>query len=512
MIGDYTPPRCDGNLECPCFACSWGWSASGCENWRTTCPVYDPGMCWIGMDPDCAPLSDWCDVGCDIGCRPCFDTPDDLLQDGQTIHPHGPRFLVPDVVPPNRDAKGRLADLGDGPQRVPRQIHYLRAPCFDNFGAECFINSCDCYPGPKAGFVSPERCARGEAPFERLIGLRPDMTTFTGSTLLENIECRRVTDHGARPVALEGTHLFQAMFHRTSGCAPNVLIPCTATTKGSFCPSGWLNSSPVCIGNPEACSHYNMTPQRGPVWDECWITDNTTHLRGPTVEDEETDEQAAVRAAKDAVLAAIRTQTFGTERMNRLAGRADQGFTGQWRRDYDGGSLNRESLNIAYTYPRSRLYHSDCPIQIHLRVRRITFEVGLILQREQMRLPTRFADIVPVELVPYARVRIRVECATTVDYQDCPRDPNDRPVAIDENGRISTPPMIVEWWGMRGAFSLPRSGPLSPQVGANSDKCVRAASALDGFIIPGWPYAADSQPDDPNTIYGGQVTIRFPYA
>ncbi len=97
----------------------------------------------------------------------------------------------------------------------------------------------------------------------------------------------------------------------------------------------------------------------------------------------------------------------------------------------------------------------------------------------------------------------------------------DEIVYVDDEGRRFTPPEKVHWWGNLGQTSRPNWHLTPPRVVGSDvgrDVCRMMREEFrrlnpdhpEGpLAVGGWPYSADTTPNDPNTVYGGMVKFRF---
>lgn len=89
---------------------------------------------------------------------------------------------------------------------------------------------------------------------------------------------------------------------------------------------------------------------------------------------------------------------------------------------------------------------------------------------------------------------------------------------VDDRERRFSPPEKVHWWGYLGQTSVPRWH-LTEAVDTRGEdicKVVRVQlrnmgnfGGRDFLNVGGWPYSADTSPDDPNSVYEGAVKFEF---
>jgi hypothetical protein len=145
-------------------------------------------------------------------------------------------------------------------------------------------------------------------------------------------------------------------------------------------------------------------------------------------------------------------------------------------------------------------------------------------------------------VIPHARFRIRAECVVTavltssdpckivrpwigkgqedvitIDNAIQGHFPEVSPayediIFVDAQGRTSEPPVMVEWWGMRGSYSTPETENIwgvRPSRGQPDLLCGHLRQALTGLAIPGWPYYDESKHSDPNQVYEGAMVLSY---
>ena len=559
---------CDGHLECLAQS-NGGHTLSGLFIPRWDCGFGLPGACqyphvnykpqWgvlqchVGVDPglsgDIRNL-----FGCDVGCVPCADYPDELFSPVNAPSREGKRWLHPDPSGQPRNASGAIHDLpSNTPVRVPSGgVSYLKAPCWDNYGIECFgSDSCECFP---ASFVvdgapgEPQHCANGEECGALLEGLIPDLFGYTGTSFFldDAVSCRRVREHGPLSVSFKGGALHQAILHRTIGCAANFFIPCSAKVSASECQGSFLNTPRPNIGPPV---YYNESPSRQDL-DTLRVLTNSTSvgISSPFLSTRE----KAEAGLKNTVLSyiAARTDVPNFQQLNH-----DPTHVEIWKRVFTGAGLQAIELPVVpNTNLAGRLTQSRCPVSVQLRLVEASIELNLVMYQTQ--------EQGKIKMTPYARLRIRAVCIPTVTtpIQACSREipglenggqlfvinggsvPN---VGIPQWPRVSeiknivttpaldtitylsndvvvTPPGVVEWWGMLGSFSDPKTQNLWPDFPgidygndpiygtSNSGRCKRMAHVLSDppLKIPAWPYGSTGSTVG-KQVYKGAVEISF---
>jgi hypothetical protein len=498
--------------------------------------------------------------GCGTGCANCEDSPSNLISGNHDLR-GGVRFMQPSVFPPNRDAGGFIRDLASGRfeddnptndtwLRVPQTIAYERAPCYQNYGIggapdskECFYRGplsqsrgqCSCWPQSHKEPSPRTDCTYGEAVNSPLRGYLHDCQGFTNSAKII-VDCREVGEPGNTRVVMGGEKLFNMTSHRTGGCVSNMLITCGGRSLPTQCPDAYETDD----GQSTRHFFYWHTAGEGPKWPSFVRLANSTRLRATG---------NAVVDAKNAVLRAVAQNTFNHRRddgslvnvnfqqLDYVAHEPNGWFSADyWRRDAVGDGLAKSFLPVVYSYPRSYLRQTRCAVTAELRIRSIAFELSLIALNRRFRPGSKVT-------YPHGRVRIRAECVVTAALVDGANSCTlDRPwlgdkvppltvtidnagsghypvvspgfediVFVDGQGRESDPPVMVEWWGMLGSFSTPKTVNVwTPgSLGTMDGQCGRLREVLSGVRIPAWPYGSESLPDDPNQVYAGDVELSF---
>lgn len=532
------PLTCDG----------YSFATAGCSS-----PKWEDDQCWQCIDPD--PITEGAigtDVGCGIGCRPCPDYPADLSSSQTVSARGGTRFLAPATDHQGRNARGLLSDLTESTMPIPSSIAFYKAPCFDNFGEECFsADSCQCQhcypgvfpciPGPKVN-VLPEtnRCGGGEAIGEVLFGSRGDCYGFSGNHWplvadSSDMYCRQTAkaDHGLKRIVLSPGTFFGFTSHRDYQCTSNGMVACTAEVAGSPCNSSY--SQELSRG-----THYDgsATRQR---WNICRVF--TTARIKESLQHNAT--QASQARVKSLVLAEV------SRRINQV----DFVEMNLWQRFIDLRETPIDSWPIIEQYT-GVMRDTRCEVPCTLVLKRASFQLWLIAQREAatQQIQTDYRSW--LQVYPYARVLIRAECILRVSgaLSGTPEHPtlpchklaplgqegptlvtlsqgsgatsdqgghmpvvlNDVLLLKDSNGVFADPPWITEWWGNLGHYSHP----IIQDVwnSRSPDDCGNLRAALRNVVIPGWPTGVDSTRQvtdqdilerDKNNIYGGGVRIVF---
>jgi len=482
--------------------------------------------------------------GCEVGCANCYDYPVSSLIN-HFVPTNGRRFLAPSLSFPNRAADGLMHDLGREPMRIPRVARFKRAACWHNNGLEEFGTcQCDCWPGNSTlsdGVVCPD----GTPVDGEVTGAYHDCYAYTDYDSPPQTECRHTNDHYEVPVELGAGRLFNAANHRTNGCLVNLMMLCAGAAPSSHCSGSFLNMGrtgayyydwltgtivefpPYCPGTG-TCFYMNPTTDGRGVrqfFNRLYIKGNTARLRNVNSD--------PVIDAKNAVL-------------RHLAGRSEfdqidfKGVDGDSSLiDYWSRSMSRVSgtpnlsMPAVWEYPLSHLRNAGCLIPATLRLRDASIQMSLYIVQKKGS-PTNVQ-------IPYVTIRIRAECVVTVPSTLCPLirpwadDPTeielridnegnghlpvvtpslDDMVFVDAAGRISNPPVIVEWWGMLGAFSDPQTANIYDSHGEGIRNLGNVCQHLwdtiqqQNIVVGGWPYAPSSS-GSPNQVYEGQLVLGF---
>jgi hypothetical protein len=355
------------------------------------------------------------------------------------------------------------------------------------------------------------------------------------------VDCRAVNDHENIRVVMGGERLFNLSSHRTKGCLSNMLIPCGARTFTTQCEDAYTDPE---TGESHRGVYYWGSGGATPRWPSfVRLLTNTAQIRLRS------GQSSSVIDAKNAVLAHIATGNFiiiepgspiplvvDFRQLDYVSHQPNGiGHADHWRRDADLRLVSRSSLPIAYSYPNSYLRQSGCRVDAQLRIRAITMEMSLIAQR--LRVTNRVLFV-----IPHARFHIRAECVltatiaspepctvsrpwiaeghedvVTIDNSVTGQYPEVRPqfediIFVDDRGRTSEPPVIVDWWGMLGTYSTPPTGDIwagRPDDGQADLICGNLRQALNGLSISGWPSYDESLHSDPNQIYAGRIGLGY---
>lgn len=522
-------------------------------NWGECSPGTNtsPGWCeerrlYSCQDPD-EPnqLGQGTSRGCDAGCANCLDFPLSSFLTHE-VPTEGNRFLAPSFSNPNRAADGLIRDIGKHPVRIPvAATKFRRAACWANDGLEGFGTcQCDCWPDhSNIVSVNGVNCPDGTPVGQPILGMIHDCYNYGNFNSPPVTECRLVNDHYEIPVIFNAGRLFNVANQRTHGCMANLMVACAGAAVNSECSGSFLNMGrtgayfydwytgtfvdfpPYC---PDTGPCFYMDPASPSVRQQfnfIRILGNTTRLRNVNSD--------PVLDAKNAVL----EQLARLPEFNQMDFQGAQGnpvAADYWRRDMTiVPGMPTTSMPSVWQYPLSHLRHSGCSAPATLRIRNATIEMSLyIVQKTNYSEPSQ---------VPYATIRIRAECVVTVvPPTDCNLSrpwsglddvslvvdnaggqypvvtpPIDDMVFVDAQGRVSNPPVIVEWWGMLGEFSDPKTGNILDRGVVRPGNIQTACSRLwnnirdHRIIVGGWPYTPSSLVNGPDQVYEGQLNLGF---
>jgi len=511
-------------------------------------------------------------IGCDAGCLPCLDFPEDLQRFGDLTN--GSRWLKPDIGADSRDARGLYHDLRSNESHlVPELVRYRRGTCWDNFGLECFgWNVCSCYADNAANVVpsgTPATCGEGVTVGFPVHGLMPDQVFTQGhrwplrssgaDTLFgDGIHCRKFTDtiepdrntHKVEALATEIDEMLQPMFLHSSGrqgaevhkggCVSNYMVPYAARVTTSECVGSFAR------GNTDPERHYNAGFSRA-RFDRLEVRENTTRLREES--DVATDIDLPTVRAKNVILDFVRGHTFdagdGTtvnfEQLDHQYAAVGRDALGAYWRQWDGDDQSADQRPVVPgIFGPCFLKHSRIPVVCELRIRFVRMTISLVLHR--LFHERRFAvDTETCE--PHARCRIQVLASVvatlpsgaTLTRSWLPVGHEDRTTALavenDPRGMPSVVPDIdeivyvnpdsqrlrsllrTEWLGFLGYHSNPSSKDQVRDVdylAPINDQAQDLANKLSRFRVPAWPYDVDGAFGPGDQVYEGRMTIGFP--
>jgi hypothetical protein len=512
------------------------------------CDSYEVDQIFTCQDPDTQ--NDGVH-GCDVGCNNvCPDRPEFLKWMAASVL--GRRWMRPAPETTNRAANGEAKELHSNQTlRVPPLVRFQRAQCWRNAPGlfaptgpteEYFdMDICDCHPLPGADeedqYEEPpgsnnwfcEEDVPDGAAFHQLL---PDCEFYKrhgwkppGATGW--MYCRGTLDHEAKIVTLDAGRLFQSMFCRTAPCTTNRLVMCTARVAMSTCDSGYIYDDPP-------PTWYDADPCRIIQFDTVLLNYGADEELGPPViltGDYIPLQDEMLTELKNAVIEHVRTEVFqdgsaNGVRFDRLDYQLPIGGTsdlGWWKRGWSGRDFPPESpdLPVVAEFPESfRLYSRETVHDAEMVIIGVDVQLDLVAHRKCHRHAYFDGSFVPCDhkTFPHARFRIRANTAMRVltldgEYVLDPISTDDPYVFVDEhNRRLNGSLSDVWWWGFLGDSSDPRTANVERDEFPLSitGQCRALAEDLGETVIPGWPYALTSQPDDRNRIYGGAVGISFP--
>lgn len=494
---------------------------------------------WVGLDTgdDSGQLCGCC---CEMGCESCTE---ESAGTGQAWL-DGRRWLRPSILHDGRDATGRLHDLRTGePHRVPVQVTYDKAPCFDMDGHECYGDPqgehepglCRCDDLSGCGLDSP-RC-EGAPSGGPCGGLHPDRFTYKGHSWTggaQHFTCRETFESAGSarwldPVRLFGGPLFQAAFvrsdNRSQHCTSNRMSLCGGVSYGS-----------ECVEPPPFAGEYYIGEDHQ-AFNFCWIDFLGLGLSNPAGVGPSS--RVARRIKHDALQRLQQLPGLNQLDYRPFVGGPNAGnnaIIDRWGRTW-GLGLPPEDWRVqghVATFPNCRLRQSGCPVVVTVFIRWASIEMSLVAHRTINRDEDR--NLIEPRLWPSARVRVYLElgihaetlgpCVRTRHGEqvalEVVNDPayvnppvvtpigSDSIVYLDADGTEFIPPLVADWWGYHGEFGAVPWEPVEYDENMNTTtKCCQLGYHLDGIQIRGWPTASASNPANPATLYLGSVKLGF---
>lgn len=550
------PPgfACASADECP--VCCWPFTEAYGFNAVDTLSKH-PG-CFVGLWSDGQSVQGeaaegrWCGIGCngsagdDAAC-------DDTLLAVYADTTDGIRFLRPDMArPPNRDAYGMHHDVvSQDYWPVPRITNWQRGTCWWNDGRECFgPDVCACWN--RGDFTPPGDfgCNPGNVPVgQPLQQILPDSMVRLGHEWAPNYApggtnaiteqafyCRKFADTRPGDEHESTVDLAAKTFGRVhdlaegmlgpaalsfSSCVGNILVFCSAEIERPAGDNPCLTS----IWYTRGEGWYNEHGSRDRFAELCLDYSDPPRIEGcPNAK----PHQVAAVALKNRVLQAISTDTFGGRRFDRIDHTLNQRGNVALGR-YERTWLDQTGIEIPGVFGPCRLAKSGCPVEakLYLTFVGVFAFVHLFWLRTDMQGGSLFRGLEPyIKLLIVggleARVRLPDECAMeTWDGRSIPLTLDGLAVQpegldwvefVDPDGLpLQQPPLAVEWRGSIDGHSTPRSIDLRRNVDLVTEPflCDAVADVVQHVPVNGLPSAADSQPDNPHTLYGGQVKVSY---
>ena len=487
-------------------------------------------------------------VGCDVGCDPGIDTPDQLIFQAASLQ--GNRFLRPHPVLFCKDARGRVVDLvANDPILINRQCTWQHGAGYRQLNAfvaeECFgHHPCELWPDVACDQVTPENPVYIRPGYQvsgnMTIGNGfPYRTTDgTGTKLLI---CRKFTDAPVDFDIIVKLIDYMTFFLRTGTYTANRLIPCAARVAPSSDCDFLLEGEPSgCAGiNREAQTRYAPAPC-DTVFDQANCSLSGAFFREHAYLDEEERERIAL---KNLALATVAGTEFGVglpvgqrtrfDRLDHGAASGGNQFFGSYARSYNG--LGEETIDdmvkVADLVGRTSL--GGCDVDGELVITRVAIVAWLVLHLGVRRLPV-FAPEPGSDLylTPHAVIEIEVDLAIRASMAGgCQFGGEDVTLEVDPGHSIFPtvtpvgngiswmhqgvpvmPPRRVRWMGQLNSFSDPPAPSylLDPAIGSSvNEQCKYTAELLGPIIVPGAASNLQTNPADRNKHYDGSITLRF---
>lgn len=406
----------------------------------------------------------------------------------------------------------------------------------------------------------------------RLKGIRGDCSFFSGSGWPPILYCRLRSNLGAERVVMQAGPLFQAAFGRYSDCTDNALIACSAKVHVGPCANGYgamLDDAGQADGahyNTQGFARWNQIFLRSRNW-SLSSPDNAkkeeraaAHVKNRVLDRLKTDDLVFPVPSEFNLNA---TMNFAQLDNNAVF---DNQKLGLFQREWEGAGnplLSLERFPVLMEFPNCVLKNSGATVLAQLIAIRASISMHLVLHRRcdqaVCKLPVGVTN--KELLLPSVRFRVLVTCGVrasllspaTVHY-GWKNPPETLSVTIlnslggfpsvvaqgtdtvvdkiiyrhpggagfeDIKDTIFIPPSLVQWEGYLGEFSTPKwnnrwennlQGQVSKVCNMSdnlNNYCKKIRLALEGLKVNGWPYASDSFPASPNTVYKGDVTLGF---
>lgn len=529
------------------MACTGGQQCEG----RPGFPFWDALACFTCIPGEPSQQSQFADNNCGSGCSPCYDFPDDL-RFSRNYH-NGKRFLG--ATDRTRDARGRRHDLGPGHKAVPLSNEYRWAPYFkQRESGECYNNLCDGMPSTR---TTPEPgetyCVEGDAPCGTEVrGQFKDCHIFIGTgwgmdRAAGNMICRHLeSEKDPTLLQLFSPRLQGPILARTTGCAANALILCSAKIAGSICESSYLAEV-----NRHALGFQYYADALGPfgckqIWDYAHITGLTASFKPPAKEQDPDGSLAKENALKNAAIDTLKRDGFINEngsvqrfdRLDTMIPQFGNSAIGWWRRTFDGKNLPATNSPVVATLKAFPSQDPAAEFDVELRAYAASVEVYVVPYRRDEKVPS---DLITT-MHPYTRAKIKLWLSVTVapdktiERVQPWRSENDplrtKTLRIINNlegfgmpgieggvdrlvysygGVNIRVPWSVEWLGWLGAFSDPSFEDVYVNdFTCRGSFCPQVASGLSPLVVPGWSTHYDSKPDGTaKETYAGSVTFSW---
>lgn len=565
-------PGCDFIGDHCLVSCPEGECSFCCPPLYRAAPQGTPkhALCYVGIvTPDKSGNMSREGRECGVGCSSSCDEENILAA---YLNTEGNRFLRPAQYQglQNRDARGRLTDLGTNRILLtPSVIFWERAACWSNEGFECFGEEvCRCWgdygadPAPKDPGIpgEPFLCDGDVTLGQPVVGWIPDRFFVVGGNWppyeyvgmphgviqqSPSIHCRKFQDsRPAAPVLVSGSAP-QYDGNLEIGLDPMLGVVAMSTADNRvdepcsfnlFMCAAKLSPSTKCetaliVTNPFR-EYYNENLASRLRFEEMHILQNNASFR---VQPNADARDAARVRFKNRVLSAIKSASFPV-RFDRLDHRVV----------FDG------NIGLGWFF---RLFNGEYEIPDVFGPCRLRQSGGLVECRCFVTYVKVSCQMLPIgenanntNTTPYIRVRphtrfriwaeleIRATAPSPLVMRQLWRDDQDplraTPLSLDNSGKLPRvvpdvddiifvgqdgedfiPDTRVTWWGFLGANSTPSAYQIPGAVNTTPTAggiCGALADSLTGVVVPGFPTHLDTNPEDPNLVYDGSVTLGFP--
>lgn len=506
-----------------------------CQRWGT----------WTIGHTDCA--VGWTDEadhgqldagGCDVGCAPCLDYPEEIQRHAAMEDGH--RWLR--AAAGTRDAMGRRHDLR--PRQswpVPQHGSYEFGSCYDNLtGEQCFNRSAcfggelgdprrtECNPGCHGQMYTvpgEARCPDGTGVGEPIPAACPDVFYYAGdqkpNPLGTSLRCRYYPTslspltqrlglnirrfHRLLSPALPRFGTLPYLEGRESPCMPNVVTACCDKfgQPGFQCASAFANRpDPPDPGR----LHWNDDVACRNAFDQAYIVSHTLEIAGGPTRSLKAEADIRTRALEFG-LGEIHHP--GPVRIDRLdqQGASDQYST--WRRSWLVGCADPDSPTSRIdSYPNCRT-RDGRPITIHAHLT----GVDAVLYLALIKVKTYRG---PYDIEVHARFFAGAwltwrsgDPSIVPNPENCIHVP-EGVTFIDNEGRRFRPPRVAHWFGYHGRLGI--GGQRRYEVGIAGplrSLCYRALDRLEVLEISGWPHMRELEENPRAGVYLGSIKIAF---
>lgn len=539
-----------------CVGCEEGGicycTGLGEDTWRH-------GSCYTrisDLDEFGQPLADA--LGCDVGCRPCMDYPNDIIAHAAArglVHQPGWRFLLPAA----QDARGMMHELlAHQPHLVQLMMEYHRAANHDNYTHECVDEEdvpCETWPWVEYGSGDPILYCNGAivgSPIHNYFG---EGFFYHGKwpqrAATQQLDCRKFPHNALRAFNVtsdDSNTIFLTSDTQGDGCGADWLIPGAGYVVTSPCGAGYshLNDDVPDEDSPAGYAYARYLLGGGSpcatLFDHISVVSNNATFRNRDgLDPHDVD-------LHNAILRKVREPgTFERVEFDRLDHEANtprkNAGLGRFSRTWDGTGYNITDprLPVVRSYPPrfSRTKWFNVPVTAQLVIVKMWFVIDMALPHTKRVIPDvgtiLFDRYEYIEPHCVARIHVWLGLRVTIDENEHGVEavytegqsgiwpditPPGNELLIAQKGTPwQWPPAFVEWQGVLNNFSDPslHSQGYPRQVG-DEDFSIHgpygrslksACAALGTWRVPGAPVQIDFNSDDPNQHWIGELRFNF---